>query len=474
MNFDDIIYVSLLVSCILFGKFYNQFDNGKTKKVIGTTFGLVIIFVVSGRHIVHPLVSCLGCALCILFVNKRHCHIASFAFMFTYLILFRMMDTFGYSAPSGHTNMVQMILTLKLVGLAFERNLVLCHSDGKENGEERDALENITFVDIFHYSFNYIGVLTGPYFRYRTFNDYFTLPFKHRANNIGATISKITLIPLFAAVYLLVSYLWPLSYTDNPEFYNERSTFYRLMYVWPLFLTFRMRIYIGITLSECVCTMAGFGAYPVDADNAPGYGPRKEYKSLTAETGKYSYDFETIHNVDAYTTDTCWTFREAMKSWNMCVQYWLAMNVYKRFPSKQFRTHATLLVSALWHGVYPGYYFCIFGAPFYLPIEDIYNKLIRKSAEGFRLQCINVAFWISKFFAFSYLGIAFQLLTIDRIWFYYNSVYHLGYIYFAVMFIIGKVCLSMQKRPTSTKNDRTKSTTPLDNDSTTGKTSKLD
>lgn len=40
-------------------------------------------------------------------------------------------------------------------------------------------------------------------------------------------------------------------YTDNPEFYNERSTFYRLMYVWPLFLTFRMRIYIGITLSEC-------------------------------------------------------------------------------------------------------------------------------------------------------------------------------------------------------------------------------
>lgn len=87
---------------------------------------------------------------------------------------------------------------------------------------------------------------------------------------------------------------------------------------------------------------------------------------------------------------------------------------------KCFRTHATLLVSALWHGVYPGYYFCILGAPFYLPIEDIYNKLFRKSAEGFTLQCINVVFWISKFFAFSYLGIAFQLLTIDRIWFYYK------------------------------------------------------
>lgn len=56
-----------------------------------------------------------------------------------------------------------------------------------------------------------------------------------------------------------------------------------------------------------------------------------------SNSNQHEYDFETIHNIDAYTTDTCWTFREAMKSWNMCVQYWLAINVYKRFPSKNFR-----------------------------------------------------------------------------------------------------------------------------------------
>lgn len=38
-----------------------------------------------------------------------------------------------------------------------------------------------------------------------------------------------------------------------------------------------MRIYIGITLSECVCTMAGFGAYPVGSDTACGCGPKAEY-----------------------------------------------------------------------------------------------------------------------------------------------------------------------------------------------------
>lgn len=53
----------------------------------------------------------------------------------------------------------------QLVGLAFERNFVLCHQekpvDGKENASERQVFENITFIDIFHYAFNYIGLLTG-------------------------------------------------------------------------------------------------------------------------------------------------------------------------------------------------------------------------------------------------------------------------------------------------------------------------
>lgn len=53
----------------------------------------------------------------------------------------------------------------QLVGLAFERNLVLCpqgtNVDGTEKNSERKYFENITFVDIVHYAFNYIGLLTG-------------------------------------------------------------------------------------------------------------------------------------------------------------------------------------------------------------------------------------------------------------------------------------------------------------------------
>lgn len=133
------------------------------------------------------------------------------------------------------------LTSFQLVGLAFERNLVLCHSEKKDSSAERESFENITFVDIVHYAFNYIGLLTGkeklesfatvstnsngitftgPYFRYRTFVDYFSLPFKNHANCVGETISKIKWIPLFAVVYLVVNYLWPLSVGRKKLFFH--------------------------------------------------------------------------------------------------------------------------------------------------------------------------------------------------------------------------------------------------------------
>lgn len=103
-------------------------------------------------------------------------------------------------------------------------------------------------------------------------------------------------------------------------------------------------------------------------------------KSTKLEGLEYNYD--TILNVQPYATEVCTTFREAMKHWNVCIQYWLAVNVYKRFPSKKYRTLVTLIVSAVWHGVYTGYYVCIGGAPFYLAIEDVWVKIVLKGNEG--------------------------------------------------------------------------------------------
>ncbi|XP_017785549.1 PREDICTED: lysophospholipid acyltransferase 7 [Nicrophorus vespilloides] len=444
MDLEDIVYLVLLFASIVFGLVYREIEDQRTKKLVGTVVGLFVTFMVSGFHIVHSFITVFINSLIILHLDKRKCHLISFAFSFLYLLFFRTTEYFGIPYPPDHTNLIQMMLTLKMVGLALELN----------NGEDDIKEDTLTIEEIFHYSFNYIGVLTGPYIRYKTFRDYFEKSsFAKLADWKQITLQKIKFIPLYAILFLAASSTWPLSYAKTDEFYEERSLLYRFWYIWPNFFTFRMRLYIGLVLSECVCTVAGFGAYPEFAEPKPAHGPSKELKRLDEMTEKeqkeIGYSFETIHNVNPYGAEFCPTFRESMKHWNMCIQYWLAVNVYKRFPSKRYRTFVTMFVSAVWHGVYTGYYVCLCGAPFVLPIEDVYVKLVLKGRTGKTLYWCEWFMVVFKMFFFSYLSIAFHLLSLDWVMHYYNSIYHIGLIISVLLYVAGIALLKLRKRRTT-------------------------
>lgn len=88
--------------------------------------------------------------------------------MFGYLVFFRTVYYFNLPTVPGHANMIQMILTLKLVGVAFEKNesylKIKQRDEGSTKVEITDydvEIQSISVSELFHYSFNYIGVLTG-------------------------------------------------------------------------------------------------------------------------------------------------------------------------------------------------------------------------------------------------------------------------------------------------------------------------
>lgn len=93
--------------------------------------------------------------------------------MFGYLFFFRLADKFGLPLSSGQTNLIEMIIVLRVVGVAFEINgswLAVGKAKKNENKDQKevktkddDFLEiiNPDIQDLFHYSFNYIGLLTG-------------------------------------------------------------------------------------------------------------------------------------------------------------------------------------------------------------------------------------------------------------------------------------------------------------------------
>jgi len=466
---DDVLYVSLLLASIGWGYVTTHpcWGTGRGAKVVqlrrtlSTLFGLGIVILVSGAHTLHPIISILVQYLLIRAVSWKHVHVVSLVVGFSHLFLFRTCGYFQWlpPAPPAHTNAIQMILTLKMMGLAFEvhdshKTAIKRKKDDPDKGDDvvlEDRYRSVTspsLLNIFHYGFAHSGVLTGPYYRYRTFLDMYERDWSSRVDKKSACLRRIRTVPVYVILFLVFGKIFPIDAVKSDEFYAS-SIWWKMFYMTPVFFVFRMRLFSGFVLSECSCIMAGLGAYPSASTPKPGLGP-SNLKALEEDEKSPSewINFECVHNIDEHGVETVTTMREALKTWNMTVQWWLAANIYKRLPSsvpRALRAVAVMVTSSAWHGVYAGYYLSLGSVPFVLAVEDLYERLVRKRLVQHQKEELiraydNVA-WFSRFQWFSYLGMGFQLLRVDYTLRFWHSIAYVGHLVLPIFYLIGLIAV---------------------------------
>lgn len=90
-------------------------------------------------------------------------------------------------------------------------------------------------------------------------------------------------MPNYCRVFTSVIFLKDthFQFAESDVIFRDYNFFYRVWYMTPVFFNFRMRIYAAFVLSECVCIMAGLGAYPAASEPRSGRGPTK-YEMLEA------------------------------------------------------------------------------------------------------------------------------------------------------------------------------------------------
>ena len=112
-----------------------------------------------------------------------------------------------------------------------------------------------------------------------------------------------------------------------------------------------------------------------------------------------------------------------MSMWNFKTQRWLVSTVYKRvleaFPGvpRAVPVMATYFISALWHGVYPGYYVCFMGAAlasvtltgFYRKLPDREEYLSLKG--GFVSILCRVLKWLVTFAVLDFVVLGLLFLS---------------------------------------------------------------
>lgn len=177
---DDVVYALLLLGSIWFGKLTRSpslMANPEQRKIISTIGGLAVALTVSGSHIWHPIFGIVLQIGLLKVVPAAHVHWVSFGAGFGHLFFFRLCG-YGsgwpwsfFTAPPAHTNAIQMILTIKMIGLAFEVHDTHVRRSSKvpdPSGKRPDLEEEFrsvdpTVADIFHYGLNHAGLLTGNY-----------------------------------------------------------------------------------------------------------------------------------------------------------------------------------------------------------------------------------------------------------------------------------------------------------------------
>jgi lysophospholipid acyltransferase len=116
-----------------------------------------------------------------------------------------------------------------------------------------------------------------------------------------------------------------------------------LVYQWLAMQIYRCTFYFAWLISEGANNLAGLGFKGNDKEGNP--------------------DWSALTNLSTRKVEFADNMKTVLDNWNIQTQRWLVFVCYERLP-KSYNTYATMLLSALWHGPYLGYYMTFATAAF--------------------------------------------------------------------------------------------------------------
>ena len=101
-----------------------------------------------------------------------------------------------------------------------------------------------------------------------------------------------------------------------------------------------------------------------------------------------------------------------------------------------YRLALTLLVSAFWHGVHPGYYLTFMSVPFLVMAETRMEKAIKPYLSPTQCKWYD---WVAHFFLYrgmEYLGCGFMLLNMAPTFAAWKSMCFIGHLVILLFLVI--------------------------------------
>lgn len=352
---DQMNFVMSQIMALLLSTLYRtMLHPSKTSPQVRHTFGLVIGLFMGyfcfGLQAVHLAVLPTVCYLVILTHNPHIMHGMVLAVALLYLScvhLYR--QIYDYGSFGLDISGPLMVITQKVSSLAFSLHDGLTKSELEMTHSQKyhAIYKTPSFIEYFGYNLQFPSLMAGPVIFYTDYidfiegNSYVKVPISSTSSEvvnepspIKAVIKKVT-IALFCA-FIFVKFLprFPISRVKDQNFVENTSTSYKFWYLTVSTTLVRFKYYFAWTIADAICNNSGIGFSGYSKDGIE--------------------QWDKISNVDILQFEFATSLKQAIESWNKGTNVWLRMIVYERVT--RYPTVFTYLLSALWHGFYPGYY----------------------------------------------------------------------------------------------------------------------
>ncbi|XP_041570955.2 lysophospholipid acyltransferase 2 isoform X2 [Taeniopygia guttata] len=334
-----------------------------------------------------------------------------------------------------------MIITQKITSLAFEIHDGMFRKNEDLTPSQRClAVRRMpSLLEYLSYNCNFMGILAGPlcsYKDYITFIEGRSYQLQQSEANgkedtkyeqtdpspnlsfVGAQsgVNSQKLISVFIAVtqkllicglsllfHMTITKTLPVEYNIDDNFRATASWPVRFFYLYVSLMAARPKYYFAWTLADAINNAAGFGFRGYDKNGVTRW--------------------DLISNLRIQQIEFSTSFKMFLDNWNIQTALWLKRVCYERATFSP--TIQTFILSAIWHGVYPGYYLTFLtGVLMTLAARAIRNNIRHYFVESPAVKlCYDIVTWMATQAAISYTVVPFVLLSVKPSFTFYSSCY---------------------------------------------------
>uniref|UniRef100_A0AAY4CT46 Uncharacterized protein n=1 Tax=Denticeps clupeoides TaxID=299321 RepID=A0AAY4CT46_9TELE len=398
------------------------------RHVVATLLGLYFALFCFGWYALHFLVQSGITYGIMILAGVEHIHKYCMLVALGYLSLCQItrVYVFDYGMYSADFTGPMMVITQKITSLAFEIH------DGMARKEEQLTMNQKmlairrmpSLLEYFSYNCNFMGILAGPTCSYKDYIAFIEgTPYSHRDHEPSRklkgsrhsepspnkeVIRKLAMCFLSLMLFLSVCKVFPVERNIDDDFIANTPFYAQVVYLYLSMLTTRPKYYFVWTLADAINNAAGFGFN--------GYHP----------DGTARWDL--ISNLRILDIEFATSFKMFLDNWNIQTSHWLKRVCYERCPYKP--TAATFLLSAMWHGAYPGYYLTFLtGIVVTLAARVRHNVRSHFLGSPFHKLVYDIITWAATQIAICYTSLPFVLLSVGPSMKFYRTRYfciHIG------------------------------------------------